>query len=251
MEKLFDINDGGYSIRSKIYCQDLKKIDQVIVFLHGFGSYKDTAALTRFAEKVISKYKTTAVIGFDFPCHGADARKKLILAECCSYLELVKKYINEQLGTDRIYIYAASFGGFLILKYIHENGNPFVKIALRSPAINMHDSLLEHTKNSGQYEKLMKGKEVLIGHERKVKVSLSFFEEIKETDLKNIEFLDFADDMIILHGTEDDTVPFDEVQQFADDNVIEFISFEGDHRVRNPKTMDFVIHNIITFFELG
>lgn len=251
MEKLFDINDGGYSIRSKIYCKDLKNIDRVILFLHGFGSYKDTAALTRFGEKVISKYKTTAVIGFDFPCHGADARKKLVLSECCTYLELVKKYVNEHFKTDQIYIYATSFGGFITLKYIHENGNPFVKIALRSPAITMHDSLIEHAKNSGEYDKLLKGKEVLIGHERKVKVSMAFFEEIKETDLDNIEFLDYADDLLILHGTEDDTVPFDVVQQFADNNVIEFVSFEGDHRVRNPKTMDFVIHTIITFFDLG
>ncbi|MDO4616919.1 MAG: alpha/beta fold hydrolase [Lachnospiraceae bacterium] len=251
MEKNFDINDGGYSIRSKIYCQNQKNIDQVILFLHGFGSYKDTAALTKFAEKVISKYKTTAVIGFDFPCHGADARKKLMLSECCAYLDLVKKYVHEHFGTERIYIYATSFGGFLILKYIHENGNPFVKIALRSPAVNMYDSLLEHAKNSGQYDKLMKGKEVLLGHERKVKVSPAFFEEIRETNLNEIEFIDFADELMILHGTEDDTVPFAEVEQFADNNIIEFVPFEGDHRVRNPKTMDFVIHTIITFFDLG
>ncbi|MDO4490316.1 MAG: alpha/beta hydrolase [Lachnospiraceae bacterium] len=251
MEKLFDINEGGYSIRCKIYCQDMKKIDKAILFLHGFGSYKDTAALTRFGEKVISKYKTTAVIGFDFPCHGADARKKLMLSECISYLELVKKYVEEQLGTSQIYIYATSFGGFLMLKYIQEKGNPFVKIALRSPALNMHDSLLEHAQKSGQYDKLMKGKEVLLGHERKVKVSLSFFEEIRETDPKEMEYLDFADDLMILHGTEDETVPFDVVEKFAEDNVIEFVSFEGDHRVRNPKTMDFIIHTIITFFELG
>ncbi len=251
MEKLFDINDGGYSIRSKIYCQDPKKIDRVIVCLHGFGSYKDTAALARFSEKVISKHKSTGVIGFDFPCHGADARKKLVLAECCTYLDLVLKYIHEQFKTDRIYIYAVSFGGFIILKYIHEKGNPFIKIALRSPAINMYDSLLEHARNSGEYDKLMKGKEVLLGHERKVKVSLAFFEEIRETDLQKIEFIDYADDLLILHGTEDDTVPFDVVQQFADDNVIEFVTFEGDHRIRNPKTMDFINHTIMTFFELG
>ncbi len=251
MEKNFDINESGYSIRSKIYCQDLKKINQVIVCLHGFGSYKDTAAQTRFAEKVISKYKTTAVIGFDFPCHGADARKKLILSECTAYLDLVRNYIMKQFGTDRIYIYAASFGGFVILKYIHENGNPFVKIALRSPAVNMHDSLLDHAKNSGQYDKLMKGKEVLLGHERKVKVSLNFFDEIKETNLKEIDFIDYADQLMILHGTEDDTVPMEDVSSFAEDNVIEFVTFEGDHRVRNPKTMDFIDHTIITFFELG
>ncbi len=250
MEKLIDINDGGYSIRSKLYCQDPRKIDQVIVCLHGFGSTKDTAALTKFAEKAISKYKTTGVIGFDFPCHGADARKKLVLAECCTYLDLVRNYIQEQYHTDRIYIYATSFGGFVILKYIHENGNPFIKIALRSPAVNMYDSLLDHARNSGQYDKLMKGKEVLLGHERKVKVSLSFFEEIQETNLKEIEFIDYADDLMILHGTEDDTVPFEEVQQFAEDNVIEFVSFEGDHRIRNPKIMEFVNHTILTFFDL-
>ena len=55
--------------------------------------------------------------------------------------------------------------------------------------------------------------------------------------------------MLILHGTADTTVDIQDSQQFAEDNVIEFIPVEGaDHPFRDPKLMDFAIHTIIEFF---
>lgn len=36
-------------------------------------------------------------------------------------------------------INATSFGAFLVLKYIFENGNPYEKTVLRSPAVNMYN----------------------------------------------------------------------------------------------------------------
>jgi dipeptidyl aminopeptidase/acylaminoacyl peptidase len=56
--------------------------------------------------------------------------------------------------------------------------------------------------------------------------------------------------MIILHGTKDEVIPFEDSAKFADDNVIEFVPVQNaDHRFTDPKTMDLAIHTIITFFE--
>lgn len=249
MEKLIDINDGGFSIRTKFYCNDLRKISKVILVSHGFGGSKDTNQTTHFAEKCLSKYKTCGVLAFDWPCHGQDARKKLVLAECCTYVDLILKYIKEQWNTEEVYMYATSFGGYITLKYLHDQGNPFRKIALRSPAIDMYHSLYEIGVNPMDRDKLAKGKDILVGRERKIKVNQELFDELRTSDVTTYDYLDYADDLLIIHGTADDTVNFEMVQNFAEENVIEFVPVEGaDHRFRNPKQMDLVVHTILTFF---
>ena len=81
MEKHFDINQQGFSIRCKLFVKDSDKntrtFSNVVLVTHGFGSSKETAGTVKFAEHLTSKYKGYAVIAFDWPCHGADARKKL------------------------------------------------------------------------------------------------------------------------------------------------------------------------------
>ena len=89
MQKYFDINESGYSIRCKLYCADVHKIRKAVIFGHGFGGHKDNKAAEKFAAKLISKHKEFGIITFNWPCHGDDARKNLHLSECDTYLTLV------------------------------------------------------------------------------------------------------------------------------------------------------------------
>ena len=83
MEKLFDINEKGYSVRCKLfYDKDIHSIDKVVIATHGFGGFKDNKSVEKFAERIDTKYKGFGVITFDWPCHGQDARKKLLISEC-------------------------------------------------------------------------------------------------------------------------------------------------------------------------
>lgn len=252
MEKHFDINRGGYSIRSRLIVNDSDKstrtFDDVVIVTHGFGSSKETAGTLHFGEHLTSKYKGFAVIAFDWPCHGMDARKKLTIEECLTYLTLVTEYAREEMKAKRIYNYSSSFGGYLTLRYLIEKGNPFTKIALRCPAVCMYQSMMscltEDDKN-----KLRKAKEISIGFERKMKVDKAFFEDLKSFDVMDHEYFDFADSMIILHGTKDEMIPMEESRRFAENNVIEFIPVEGaNHPFQNPDHMALAIHKIIEFF---
>ena len=82
MEKDFSINEEGYSVRCRLFHQGhARMFKRVVICTHGFGSNKDKTNITRFAEKEIAKYKNDAVLAFDWPCHGQDARKKLELDE--------------------------------------------------------------------------------------------------------------------------------------------------------------------------
>lgn len=249
MEKHFDINAGGYSVRCKLFAQkEARTFSRVVICTHGYGSSKDRANIARFAEKETAKYKQDAVIAFDWPCHGQDARKKLVLSECMEYLTLVVSYAKETLQAQELFVYSVSFGGYLTLKYVAEIGNPFQKIALRCPGIRMYD-LMRANVSATDWTKLEKGKEVLIGLDRKMKADKKLFDDLAASDVRKYEYFDWADDMLILHGTADTLVPIEDSQTFAESNVIEFVPVAGaDHPFRDPKLMDFAIHTIIEFF---
>lgn len=254
MEKHLDINREGYSVRCRFFMNDKDKsrreFDHVVIVTHGFGSSKDTAGTAHFADHLINKFKDFAVIAFDWPCHGQDARKKLSVEECLTYLEIVTNFAKEELKAKDVFNYSTSLGGYLTLRYLIEKGNPFRKIALRCPAINIYETLLS-TLSDDEKRKLEKGKEIQMGFERKMKIDKSFFDDLKAFDVKDHEYFDFADDILILHGTKDAMVPIEDSRKFADDNVIEFIPVEGaDHPFRNPDHMALAIHKIIEFFKV-
>ena len=251
MHRYFEINESGHNIRCKLYFQDIKNISRMVVFCHGFGGHKDNAAAEKFANRLISKFKGTAMITFNLPCHGDDVKKKLCLEDCTTYLGLVIRHVNRQFAPRALYCYATSFGGYLTLKYISRQGNPFRKIALRCPAVNMYDSITKTIMSSEDFGKLQAKKEILVGFDRKIPVSFAFLEELRVNDIQVIDYLDYAEDILILHGTADEVVSFDASFTFAENNLIEFIPVEGaDHRFRDANKMEQAMKHILNFYEL-
>lgn len=171
MEKYFEINKNNQNIRCKLYYDKRHSIEKVVLYGHGFAGHKDNGAAQKFADRVLSKYKGAAVLLFNLPCHGDDVKKKMVLQDCMTYIETVIDYIHSELHTNAVYSYATSFGGYLVLKYISEHENPFVKIALRCPAVNMADVLTCTIMKSDELEMLIKGKNVQVGFDRKIEIN--------------------------------------------------------------------------------
>lgn len=249
MQKYFEINENGFNIRCKEYLEKGADIRKTVIFGHGFGGHKDNKAAERYADFVLKKYRDAAVITFNWPCHGDDVRKKLCLEDCTAYLDLVTENASKRFPESDLYAYATSFGGYLFLNFIQKRGNPFRKMALRCPAISMYDVLTGAIVKQEELDKLRKGKEVPVGFDRKIMVSPAFLEELRSTDIRAYDYLDFAENILILHGTKDEVVPFEDSKLFADNNLIEFIPVEGaDHRFQDPKKMDEAIRQIQSFF---
>ena len=248
MEKYFEINENN-NIRCKLFCDKAVPMEKMVLYGHGFAGHKETGAAKKFAERVLSKYKGIAVMTFDLPCHGADVKKTLVLQDCMEYLRIVVSYIRESFRTDRIFSYATSFGGYLVLKYIAEYEDPFVKIALRSPAVNMYDVLTQAIMKDGDLDLLAKGKDVMVGFDRKIKVNPQFLQELLDNDIRKLDYLEHAEDILIMHGTKDEVVPFEAARDFAEENIIEFIPVENaDHRFMNPQHMEAATKAVIEFF---
>ena len=258
LNKYFDINESDLSLRCKLYYNPQTKIKNLVLFGHGFGGHKENKAAEKFSEKLLSKEKNCAVITFDWPCHGKDNYPRLSLDICDKYLNLLLDYFNFRFGLPfflkeedplSIYYYGVSFGGYLALKYIHEHSNPFKKIALRCPAVNMINSLSTAILNEDTKLLLSKGKDVLAGFDRKIKINQIFLDELYANDISKYDFLNYADDIMIIQGTKDEIVSFEDSKNFCDSNIIEFIEVDGaDHRFTDPKKMDYAISEIIKFF---
>ena len=72
---------------------------------------------------------------------------------------------------------------------------------------------------------------------------------MEQADIRRLDFLDYADDILIIHGTKDEIIPFEAAKEFSEQNVIELIEVEGaDHRFQNPLHMDAAIAQIAAFF---
>lgn len=249
MEKYFEINKNNQNIRCKLYYDKKYPIEKVVLFGHGFAGHKDNSSAQKFADRVLSKYKGIAVLVFNLPCHGDDVKKKIVLNDCITYIDLVIDYIHSEFHTESIYSYATSFGGYLVLKYISEHKNPFVKIVLRCPAVNMVDVLSATIMKNDELDSIMKGKNIQVGFDRKIEVNRQFLCDLEESDILKRDYLDFAEDILILHGTKDEVVSFEISKQFAEDNLIEFIPFENaDHRFQNPTSMELATKKVLEFF---
>ncbi len=247
--KYFDINCNGHSIKTKLFCESIREIEHIVLYVHGFGGHKDNKAAEYFAEAYLSKKKKCAVCVFDLPCHGSDVKKKLTLTDCDLYIDVVVDYIKEQLKVNDICVYGTSFGGYLILKYIHEHDfNPFRRIALRCPAISMTDAMSKRIMTEENIDLLNRGKDVYVGFDRKVLIDKSFMSDLSTFDVRKWEYYDFADDILIVHGTKDEIVSVEESRDFAENNIIEFIEIENaDHRFQDLKLMKLAHSYMIDF----
>lgn len=249
MEKYFEINEQDQTIRCKLYCDGQHAIEKVVLYGHGFAGHKDNGTAQEFAARVLSEHSGIAVLTFNLPCHGDDIKKRIVLEDCLTYLDIVVTYIRAQLRTASIYSYATSFGGYLVLKYISEYGNPFVKIALRCPAVPMADVLTGTIMKRDELAMILKGQNVQVGFDRKIEVNRQFLSELEESDIQKRDYRGFAEDILILHGTEDEIVPFESGQRFAENNQIAFIPVKNaDHRFLDPACAELATEKVLEFF---
>ena len=249
MNKYYEINTESSNIRCKIYCNEKVPPKKAVIYCTGFAGHKDNNAANRFSEKLLSREKDAAVIVFNWPAHGDDIKKKIVLEDCNTYLRQVIRDTGARFGIGELYAYATSFGGYLVLKYISEHGNPFRKIALRCPAIDMYDVLTRTIMKNDEYERILKGKEASVGFDRKILVTPAFLDDLKKNDIRERDYMDWADDILILHGTKDEVVPMSDSREFADNNLIDFIAIEdADHRFQNLPHMSLANKYVMEFF---
>lgn len=249
MERYYTIDTEGYRIHCKLYDDDGSAVEKLVLFGHGFGGHKDNRAAEAFAKGILKKNSSIATVTFNWPCHGDDGRNVLRLNDCGRYLEILLADIRERYGSPELYGYGNSFGAYLFLKFMSERGDPFVKTAFRSPAVNMYEVLRSAIMTESDRKRIRDGGTVQVGFDRKIGIDGILLDSLREADIMQRDFSSFADSILILHGTEDEIVPFEAAKGFAEKNGIRFIPVEGgDHRLLNPGGMDFAVKMMLEHF---
>ena len=114
----------------------------------------------------------------------------------------------------------------------------------------MFEVLSDSIMTPAEQKALSRNKPVAVGFDRKINITRQFLEDLKAEDIREFDFHGFSDDIIIIHGTKDEVVPFDASKAFAGQNDILFVPIDGaDHRFMDPKKMDSAIKEIVGFFE--
>ena len=242
--KYFEINSNSNSIKCKLYYNEGTSIENIVVCCHGFAGSKENTGGLRLSENLLSNQDNTAVLAFDWPCHGKDVRQKLNLSDCNNYLSIVLEYIDQTFDVKNIYSFATSFGGYLTLKYIYEHGNPFKRVFLRCPAVNMHDVLRNVVLSEEQKDAIDKGKDVVAGFDKKIRISKKFLDELKENDITKLDYSHESDKIMIGHGTVDEVVSFDVSKKFANDNNIGFVDIVGANHTFKDRAK---LHEVISY----
>ena len=184
--------------------------NKVIIAVHGFLGAKRSRVIKAVAERLTRQH--TAVITFDFPCHGESrtTERDLTVENCMDALMAVADFAEKSF--PHVYdfgIFATSFGGFITLNAadrLQEQLGDY-NMVLRAPAVKMDKSLLR-IMNITEEELAQKG-QVECGFEgdRKIMVSYDFYKDIKAHDV----YYDNDRAFMIIHGDKDTIVTQEEI----------------------------------------
>lgn len=251
MEKYFDIKDKNKTIKCKIYYNNKENVDSVILSCHGFTGSKDNKTAKALADYVLEKYNNIAIMSFDLPGHGDDSIELLDLDICDEYFETVINYLKNKLGIRNIYSQGTSFGGYLTLKYISEHGNPFNKIALRCPAVNMYDALTDIILTDEEISLLESGKSIGLGDDKKINFNSYFVNQLRNNNILERDYSNYSDDIIVFHGDNDTLIDFNVDRLFCSKNNIKFVPVRGaDHGFNKIEDLEKCVRDMSDFYNI-
>lgn len=227
-----------YPIPCKLFTSDDSIVKHVIIGVHGFAGDKDSSMLRKLALSCIDS--NTALLCFDFPCHGQSPvnEEQLTIANCIDNLMAVIDYVTRQYPNARKSIFATSFGGYITLLSA-QNLSDFT-LVLRAPAVTMPQILLNSILHVSA-EEFEAAQVMQCGFERKMNLPYSFYSDL--TAQANPCDLPLAVPTLVIHGDCDDIVPLTDVLQFtnAQNSASIQIIAGADHRFKRKGEMEHII----------
>lgn len=238
--KRFCIKHNDYDIACKIFFGN--KIDGVIIGVHGFAGDKESSVLRALADNLCKR--NYALLCFDFPAHGLSTAPDNMLSvqNCQRDLMTVADYVLSNFQGKKYGIFATSFGGYITLLCAQKLKN-FKKV-LRAPAVTMAESFIEKIVPITKEEFLQNGG-AECGFERKMFVSANFYTELVQNPPQIPD-----EPLMIIHGTDDDIIPYQAVKTLSDNHPnISLVTVGGaDHRFKHPGELELIVQKSAEWF---
>lgn len=112
-----------------------------VLALHGFGGSKESVAISGLADRLCGA--GCMIAAPDLPHHGERLTRgdELSVDKCVAEISEVHDWLRS--GFRDVCAFSTSFGCFCLMRWIEERGeNPFARVVLRTPALNMAASML-------------------------------------------------------------------------------------------------------------
>lgn len=232
--------DNGYKIPFASLIPDGAR--SVIIAMHGFCGDKESSCISALEEK--ANNVGIGLVKFDWPGHGESevTGDQLTINNCLSDINSVVKHIKRVSPQAKIIAFATSFGGYLALLYHYYNRGVFDKLILRSPAINMYNTLQSGILKEDDISQIKHNGFIKYGFERDLKITKEFLDDLRNNDVNKLYKNLRLPKVSIIHGTDDDLVLFKESELFSEEHGCKLYPIKGaDHRYKKPGELDKVI----------
>lgn len=237
----FSIEAEDHQIPCKMF-SPLSEMEGVVIGVHGFAGDKESSVLTALGQAL--SQRRMGLICFDLPAHGSSQAPDSFLRvdHCKKDLMKVVGMVLDRFPNRRYGIFATSFGGHLTL--LCREGLRQFRIVLRAPAVTMAESFI-HKILPVTRERFLEDGGAVCGFERKMFVSTEFYEDL----LENPPVVGDAP-LKIIHGTEDDIIPYAAVRELAEAHPnIELFTIQGaDHRFKRPGELESIVEESVKWF---
>lgn len=217
----------------------------VVVMLHGFGGDHITSAFKfpRLARKLVEK--GIATVRFDFRGSGnseGDFVEVSPNTECRDAIEIIDWVRKADWFDGRLSLLGYSLGG-MISSLVAGRRKDIHSICMWAPAIMNRELFGEAYK---QFERELEKNGYL--DYRGLKLSKIFAEEAVKLDASE-ELKKHSGSLRIVHGSADETVPYESVKKYATDSSLDFKTIEGaGHKFESEAWLEELFDLTVDFF---
>lgn len=214
--------------------KEVNDLDNIVIAIHGFSSSRNSFLIDKIAP--ILKKEKIGILCFDLPGHGLRFDEKLNVKACLESIEFIENKIRK-IYKGKISLTGASFGGFLLLRYLQNNNRNYDKLILRAPALEQYhiwkDDVLEHGREL--IKTLESGENYFLG---KMEVEVSVLYDYFKFDIfSNID--NISKDVKLIYCSKDVTVSNENIFKLARIKNWELFELEGaDHFCRRPEDVE-------------
>lgn len=240
------------NIPSKLYSADHPH--GTVLAVHGFGGSKESVAISGLAEAITPQGLN--VLSWDLPAHGerTETAEALSIDRCINEIISIEQYINENIGGE-IYAFATSFGGLCMLHRIAESNDPYRRIVLRVPAVNMSRTLITISKMQDPEFTIEKAEEngFFVRMSRDYNIPYHFYDELCSLSCLHTRPEWNTDRIMTIYAGNDELVSPEDTEIFLkfNPNIVSLKIGDSDHRMaRRPEYLSKALDAAVTFFSL-
>ena len=209
---------------------EVDKLKTIIIAVHGFSSSKHSFINEKLAP--VLRENKIGLVCFDLPGHGDRKNELLTVSSCLKSIKEVENYVRN-IYDGPISLTGKSFGGFLLLRYLENNPNKYLKTILMAPALEQI--------NIWKYNEDEQGRELILSLEEGknfiragMEVDVSVLNDFFKFDIYN--HLNIQNDVKLVYGTKDITVSNDNIIKLSKIKNWDIFAVDGaDHFYRRDE----------------